>query len=134
MTETWIKVLFALLVIYQFKHLIADYFLQGKYMLGKFNKVGWALPLLAHVGVHGGFTFVIAYAFTALGNSYDPLRMALGLALLDGSVHFAMDKLKVEASRNLDKNKDAGYWHWLGIDQMVHHFTHYYIIYRLILG
>lgn len=134
MTETWINVMIGLLVIYQFKHLVADYFLQGRYMLGKFKEKGWVMPLFAHVAVHGGFTFVIAYVFTALGNIHDPLRMALGLALLDGSVHFFMDKLKVEASRGLDKDKDARFWHWLGIDQMIHHLTHYYIIYRLILG
>lgn len=130
----WINVVFGLLVVYQFKHLLADYFLQGKYMLGKFKEVGWFNPLLAHVGVHAVFTFIIVYVFTALGNLYDPLNLATQLALMDAGSHFLMDKAKVEASRGLDSNKDARFWHWLGVDQMFHHLTHYYIIYRMVMG
>ena len=48
--------IFLLLVVFKFKHLIADFFLQGKYMLRKFSP-GWDffLPLLAQVaGLFGG--------------------------------------------------------------------------------
>jgi hypothetical protein len=55
-----ITTIFLLLLLFQFKHFIADYPLQGEYMLGKFKDKGWMLPLFAHVGVHGAFTFIIS--------------------------------------------------------------------------
>jgi len=84
--------LFVLLVIYQFKHFIADYPLQGKFMLGKFKGgKDWILPLLAHVGVHALFTATIALIVRP--------KIALQLALLDATIHFIMDRIK--ASPNL---------------------------------
>ncbi len=81
------KTVFLLLVIYQIKHFLADYPLQGKYMLGKFAKYpDYVFPLLAHVGVHGAFTLVIAAAF---GCHYAPW-----LALIDMVLHFIMDRIK----------------------------------------
>ncbi len=161
--------IFALLIIYQIKHFLADYPLQGKYMLGKF-KPGWAWvgPLTAHAGLHGLFTLAIVLAF-------DPSKW--WLAVFDFVIHFAMDRLK--ASPNLlgrykalsgpeymDLNarmnaaheammanvniftvqgrgtvlreyrtKTLGnkmFWWSLGLDQMVHHLTHYFIIYMLL--
>lgn len=81
--------LFTLLVIYQIKHFLADFPLQGKYMLGKFNPGNtWILPLTAHAGVHAGFTFVIAMAFR-----WD-LALAGGCAILDFAMHFMIDRIK----------------------------------------
>lgn len=91
-----------LLVIYQLKHLICDYFLQGKYMLGKFNREGWIMPLAAHCAVHALATFSIALYYMP---SY-----ALPLAIADFIVHFVVDKIKVESSREFDKNTDKEYW------------------------
>jgi hypothetical protein len=155
-----------LLVLYQFKHFICDYPLQGKYMLGKF-KGGWdwVLPLSAHAGVHGVATFLIALCFKP--------RSAFWIALFDVVVHFTMDRIK--ASPNLlgrykaldancyvgvaqmaetgtagsvaltqaeyEKNKIWGkerlksnvyFWWALGLDQGVHHLTHYAIIWSLL--
>src|ERR1700677_369679 len=82
------KTVFLLLVIYQIKHFLADYPLQGKYMLGKFKKSpDYILPLLAHVGVHGAFTLVIA---TAFHSGFAPW----GLAIIDMVLHFIMDRIK----------------------------------------
>lgn len=82
-----------LCVIMQFKHFIADYPLQNGYMLGKFKDRGWVLPLLAHCSVHSLFTLVIAWLYS------QSLNIALLCALLDGFVHFVMDRIK--ASPNL---------------------------------
>lgn len=94
-----VAIIFLLLVVYQIKHFLADYILQGEYMLGKF-KSGWDFlgPLLSHVGVHAGMTFMIAIvAFQRL----DPgmvvragVSMAICIALFDALVHFFMDRLK----------------------------------------
>lgn len=164
--------IFTLLVLYQFKHFLADYPLQGKYMLGKF-KPGWDFlgPLLAHVGVHGAMTLVICLC----------LKPYLWwLALVDMAIHFAMDRIKASPkylgrykamsaaefkdaafilkeaesyradpdkyadgsdelvktyeSRALAQIKSNTYFWWsLGLDQMVHHLTHYGVIYALLV-
>jgi hypothetical protein len=149
--------IFILLVIYQAKHFLADYPLQGSYMLGKF-KPGWDfIPhLAAHCAVHGIFTYGIAYAF----RYHDPLS----LALIDFSIHFAMDRIKA-SPRYLGRFKALSgaeyvgllgvlngislnavpeikkkfrdntlFWWSLGLDQMVHHLTHYYLIWKIING
>ena len=154
------KTIFLLLVIYQLKHFIADYPLQGRYMLGKFKGgTAWIAPLLAHVGVHGAFTLVIAAAFHC--------HYAPWLALLDMTLHFIMDRIKAspdmlgrfealskkeavklmtegvtpknpfKASSSADIAKvwksNTLFWWCLGIDQMVHHLTHYLVIYLILV-
>ena len=79
--------IFTLLVIYQLKHFLADYPLQGRYMLGKFkNYPEYVKPLLAHSAVHAVFTFSIALL-------YKP-ELAIYLAILDAAVHFIVDRVK----------------------------------------
>lgn len=126
-----------LLVLYQLKHFVADYPLQGKYMLGKFKPFPDCLgPLAAHAAVHAAFTYLIA---KACGSSVAGL-----LALLDALVHAGVDYLK--ANPNLggrfkpltketypgstpEQQKSNVYFWWaLGADQMAHHLTHYGII------
>ena len=162
---------FVLLVIYQVKHFLADYPLQGPYMLGKF-KPGWDFlgPLLAHVGVHGAMTLVICLCFKPY---------LWWLALVDMAIHFTMDRLKaspkylgrfkalsgkefmnlieaikwrqqviaensstsegvehckIELQTFFKQIKDNTYFWWsLGLDQMVHHLTHYGVIYLLLV-
>lgn len=141
-----------LLVLYQIKHFVCDYPLQGKYMLGKFKGgTDWILPLAAHAGVHGVATFLIALAIKP--------KSAFWIALFDTVVHFTMDRIKAspallgrykalsanemknilsyENTVGLDKFKDqlksnVYFWWALGLDQGVHHLTHYAIIWRLL--
>ena len=170
--------LFVLLTVFQIKHFLADYPLQGNYMLGKF-KPGWDFvkPLLAHVGVHMAFTFVILLVFCP----WLLWCQIVGLTLLDGVIHFVMDRIKAgpkylgryktvnkfqldayteiekmikaqplpesikdEDERdfmllNLNKERNAAlketpyFWWSLGLDQMVHHLTHYLIVFIAIL-
>lgn len=145
--------LFLLLVIYQIKHFVCDYPLQGTYMLGKFKSgCGWILPLLAHSLVHGLATFLIALLFKP--------ELALWLGLLDMTIHFIVDRIK--ASPNLlgqfkplsasefadianslklngpnktltQRIKSNTYFWWsLGFDQGLHHLTHYLLIWRML--
>jgi hypothetical protein len=162
--------MFALLIIYQLKHFVCDYPLQGKYMLGKFKPYpAFILPLLAHVSIHGVATLVIVAC-------YKPL-LALPLALFDILMHFAMDAIKANPKalgrfkpltatgymvnermakglsadpeqtmphmedRDLQVYKDSAkntlrgntfFWWSLGLDQMVHHLTHYAIIFMVL--
>lgn len=133
--------IYLLLVIYQVKHFVCDYPLQGKYMLGKFLPGNqWILPLLAHVGVHGVATFLIALCFKA--------KIAFLVALFDMALHFCMDRIKASPNmlgrfKPLTKETyptaDAAaikgntyFWWSLGLDQGVHHLTHYAIIWMLL--
>jgi hypothetical protein len=138
-----INLIFLLLVIFQIKHFLADYPLQTRYMLGKF-KPGWAYinPLLAHVSVHGAFTFWIAWAFTG------SFWFANGLALFDMVCHFTMDRIKASPDllgrfKPLTKEtyfaatpqqlaSNNYFWWSIGLDQSVHHLTHYVIIWAII--
>jgi len=191
-----VSIVFILLVVYQLKHFIADYPLQGTYMLGKF-KPGWDFlgPLTAHCGVHAAMTFVISCVcfFVAYGlNFYSLLPvgvMSIILAATDFAIHFAMDRIKAgpkylgrykalsgaefmnlikkhefaqygveQAEQALqEKEPDREFWEnskkfhqtdvdtckaafknnvyfwWaLGFDQMVHHLTHYGIMYVIV--
>lgn len=112
----------SLLVVYQLKHFVADYLLQGTYMLGKFKLHGWERPLFAHASVHGVITLFVA----SMVVSPD---MAAILAVCDMSIHFVVDRLKVVFSRDYDSKTDKEFWWLLGLDQMAHHFTHYVLIY-----
>jgi len=121
--------LFVLLVVFQLKHFIADYPLQGKYMLGKF-KPDWGFlgPLLAHSSVHALFTFLISAICTG------DFTFSLGLGIFDLVVHAIMDRLKA-GPKYLGRFKDmmAPYFWWsLGFDQMVHHITHYILIWKIV--
>jgi Protein of unknown function (DUF3307) len=163
--------LFFLLFVYQIKHFVCDYLLQGKWMLGKFKDFpDYILPLLAHVSVHGVATFLIA---SACHTTASPLA----LALFDMVVHFIMDRIKASpkflgrfkpltaitykqaylmskglnlidgeplpsdtpisvrknymATGRKDLKSNTFFWFSLGIDQGIHHLTHYVIIYWL---
>ena len=115
-----------LLVLYQLKHFLADYPLQTAYMLGKFKEVGWKLPLSAHCLVHSLMTFAICLIFT-------DVTFTLMMVALDFSMHFLMDRLKASPNHlGRFKIEQKEFWWALGLDQMVHHLTHYFIIYLVV--
>jgi hypothetical protein len=113
-----------LLVIFQLKHLVADYIFQTKYMLGKFKDTSWVLPLSAHALVHGSITFAIIASYIGIFNG-------VLIGLIDFIIHFVIDRLKVIASRKVTIDKPK-FWIALGVDQMCHHLTHYSFIFIVI--
>lgn len=153
------SLLFTLLIVYQLKHFVADYPLQGKFMLGKFLPYPrFILPLLAHASVHGIFTFLIAICFK-------DFKTAIALAFFDFVTHFVVDRVKASPSllgrfkalsatemktlvttgctpgsiAPVSQEKQAEalrnnvlFWWSLGFDQMAHHLTHYAIIWVLV--
>lgn len=124
--EMTILSIFYLLIVFQIKHLVADYYLQGRYMLGKFNKVGWAKPLAAHCGVHAAATFLILGVYGVW------VGYAIALSLFDFVLHFIIDRAKVKVSEGYTPS-EAKFWHFLGCDQLLHHITHYIIIFIVVL-
>jgi hypothetical protein len=109
-------------------------------MLGKFKDKGWHLPLLAHVWVHALFTFAISFPFG--------VAQAYMLALADAVIHFIMDRIKaskhmlgrfkildaqsIVVATPLQTRHNRYAWIALGLDQMVHHLTHYGILLWLV--
>lgn len=117
--------LFLLLIVFQLKHFICDYPLQGTYMLGKLRATNWVLPLAAHAAVHATATLLIAIWFS--------LHLAIILAITDFILHFTIDRLKASPNYGGRFKPDQPYFWWaLGADQMAHHFTHYAFIFILL--
>lgn len=114
-----------LLIIFQIKHFLADYPLQNQYMLGKFKGGSdWVVPLMAHCTVHAWLTaWIILFTNPSLW----------WLCLVDFSLHFTMDRIKAwKLLLGRFKPEQPYFWWALGFDQMVHHLTHYLIIYILV--
>lgn len=125
MTGNDLITLFTLLLAFQFKQFIADFPLQREYMLKK-TLPGWefVVPLAMHCSVHATLTLVICLWF---------VPSLWWLALVDFVIHFTMDRIKSGPKylgRFNDRDK-PGFWNCLGFDQMVHHLTHYGIIWML---
>jgi hypothetical protein len=137
-------------IAFEIKHFLADFILQGSYMLGKFKK-GWEffLPLVSHCAVHFAFTVAIIYAI-APGMEW--------LAYIEFLVHFFMDRIKASPAmlgryHCLSKREMAEiqaaegtpvhhaykhflrsnklFWWSLGLDQMVHNLTYCWMVYML---
>ncbi len=145
-----ITTLIILLIIFQVKHFVADYPLQTKYMLGKFREDGWVKPLLAHVAVHAGITFVIVLGFIAITDPNKPHWRAIcfGAALFDASCHFVMDRVKA-SPKMLGRFKpltaetfhtatpeqirsNVFFWWSLGVDQLFHGLTDTIIVWVVV--
>ena len=115
-----------LLIAFQAKHLIADYYLQFPYMYenkGKKYKTDWVKPLFDHSGVHAMGTLIIIGGFTG------SVEFTFYAVLADFITHFITDRWK--ATRGVGPDK-AWFWKSLGIDQLIHHsvgiITVYYAI------
>lgn len=126
MTSSDLQLLFTLLICYQIKHFIADFPLQREYMLRK-TLSGWefALPLTVHCLVHFFLSLSIILYFRP---------DMWWLAFIDFTAHFIMDRIKSGPKylgRFNDKTKPS-FWNAFGFDQMVHHFTHYGIIWLML--
>lgn len=148
----------ALLAAFEFKHLLADFFLQTEKHLGKFKEKGWFLPLADHCAIHGIFTLLLVLIVN--GDLW-------WLALVDFWAHLAMDRIKaspyllgrfkpvtaeqyikckeliancqrmgipnspecLKAQAQLDSN--VRFWHSIGVDQFVHQLTTLFIVWKL---
>ena len=122
-----------LLVMFQIKHYLIDFVIQlnDPNSMRKFDATGWFIPLLNHASHHAFGTLAIALMtflhFEVL--TVTLFGIALLLALGDLVIHFIMDRIK--ASPNMlgrYKFPMPGFFYSLGLDQSVHHLTHYAII------
>ena len=147
---------FALLLIYQLKHFLCDYPLQTKFMLNKFRKRArdWVPALAAHAGVHawatlaiamvfgmdewqgvmlGAFDFVIHFVMDRIKASpkllgrYEALSKSEYLDHLVCSEGPKASRYGIELAVPAFRSNKLFWWS-LGLDQAVHHITHYAII------
>ena len=100
------------------KHIVADFVLQTSWMaIGKDQKTGWALPLLAHCLVH------LAVAMTLI------LIIAPRfwfVALIDFAIHITIDRAKGFCASTFgvtQENQHPWFWTLIGVDQALHHLT-----------
>lgn len=154
-----LKTVMILLVAFQLKHFLADYPLQTPYMLRKFLPgLDFVMPLLAHTGVHALFTFAISLYYAsapmALGLAMFDLVVHFTMDRIKASPEvlgrfkplFGKDFMEAKALADdprFDERRIEGrkllksntlFWWSLGFDQMVHHLTHYAIIYFIVRG
>lgn len=128
-------------------------------MLRKFSKYPtYILPLLAHTAIHGFATFLIALVFrphqllgAALLGLFDTLihftmdRIKASPDLLGQYKALSGNEMKnilsyvptlgeqgVKDRFGKDLKSNTLFWWALGLDQMVHHLTHYIIIWELL--
>lgn len=121
--------LLILLLAFQAKHLIADYYLQYPYMYqNKGAKSGWIKPLFDHAITHAVLTGVIISAYVNF-NTEVTLELLPLLSLFDFITHFIIDRWK--ATRKTDPSQ-SWFWKALGIDQMLHHIVGIIIIWWLV--
>jgi hypothetical protein len=104
------------MLVLTFKHVIADFVLQNAWMaIGKDQKSGWALPLLAHCLVH------LAVA-TALILVIAPRFWFV--ALIDFAIHITIDRAKGFCASTFEVTMEKPwFWTLIGVDQALHHLT-----------
>ncbi|WP_439530186.1 DUF3307 domain-containing protein [Pannonibacter sp.] len=100
------------------KHFLADFLLQTHWMAaGKERDRHWLVPLSVHAGIHAVLTGLVCLWF-APG--------LVWLALVDFVVHFCIDRSKAGAVRVSGATPArASFWWLLGLDQSLHHLTHF---------
>ena len=100
------------------KHIIADFVLQTSWMaIGKDQKTGWALPLLAHCLVH------LAVAMTLILIVAPKFWF---VALIDFAIHITVDRAKGFCASRFgvtQENHHPWFWTLIGVDQALHHLT-----------
>ena len=112
--------IFLLLVLFCFKHLVFDGFLQFGYMFHEKGIYG-APGGIHHAGLHAFGSLFILMVYT------DP-NTAVLLASAEGLIHYHIDYLKKTVSVGLT-HKDHMYWIWFATDQALHHLTYLGMIY-----
>src|SRR6266481_5359739 len=100
------------------KHILADFVLQTSWMaIGKDQKTGWALPLLAHCLVH------LAVAMTLV------LIIAPRfwfVALIDFAIHITVRRRQGFCAFDFgvtEEHQAPMFWAVVGVDQALHHLT-----------
>jgi hypothetical protein len=98
------------------KHIVADFFLQTSWMaLGKDQKTGWALPLLAHCLVHLAVSLLLILLVAP---------KFWFVAFIDFAIHLTVDRIKGLTTSTFGVTPEhPWFWSLIGVDQALHHLT-----------
>jgi hypothetical protein len=104
------------MLLLSFKHIIADFVLQNSWMaIGKDQRKGWALPLLAHCLVH----LAVAMALILI-----VAPRFWFVALIDFAIHITVDRAKGFTASHFGVTQEhQWFWTLIGVDQALHHLT-----------
>ena len=110
------------------KHAVADFYLQTPYQY--LNKGTYGHPGgLLHSAIHVALTPLV-YLVLVPGS----LLIAGAIALGEFVAHYHIDWLKEQiVRRNGMTMQDPGFWHVLGIDQLIHGLTYIAIVAALVV-
>ncbi|MGR3713953.1 MAG: DUF3307 domain-containing protein [Shimia sp.] len=113
-----LHILLLLIAAFQFKHLVADFFLQNAKMIMGREKY-WHMGRALHAGVHAVFSVLVLAVFGT------PLGALAALVIVEFVVHFHIDwaKARYSVDRNLQPT-EACYWYAVGTDQALHQLTY----------
>lgn len=116
--EPTLGLVLGILLLFQLKHLVADFLLQNTYILQHRGSYGHPGGLL-HTGIHlVGSVLILALAGT-------PGWLFAALIVVEGLVHYHTDWLKDNYTRWRGlTTADPLYWFVLGFDQAVHQATY----------
>lgn len=118
--------IFILFFAFNIKQFLGDFVFQNTYMLTK-DRDNWDffLPLVTHSMIHAFLSLMIILVIKP---------SCWYLFFIDLGCHFLIDRIK--AGKNyLGKYNHAeikGYWIIFGADQLLHHSTHFLIIYLIV--
>ena len=118
----------AAVAVLMFKHAVADFYLQTPYQYlnkGRYGHPGGFI----HAGIHTALTPLVYLVLVP------SLLIAAGLALGEFFVHYHIDWLKEQITqRNGWTTQNAGFWHALGTDQLLHGLTYLGIVAILVMA
>jgi hypothetical protein len=105
------------------KHMVADFYLQTPYQY--LNKGTYGHPGgMIHAAIHVALTPLV-YLVLVPGS----LLLAGSIALGEFLVHYHVDWLKEQVLRRNELTMQTpGFWHALGIDQLIHGLTYLVIV------
>ncbi len=139
-------------------YLLQNKYMLGKFKTG----FDWILPLTAHAAVHaiGTLLIIVSFLYYNRLDLSEFALVTFKLAIFDFTYHAVMDRIKANPNflgryEALSKNEyinlakyiekygmdersneklrsNRYFWYTLGLDQLVHHLTHYLIIAVLI--
>jgi hypothetical protein len=114
------------IVLLQIKHFVVDFLLQNKYQWSNKGTYGHPGGVL-HSGLHGVGTYLCVSLFTRPD-------IALGLALIDWTIHYHIDWAKMQLNERLGLTPASPrFWVLLGLDQLLHQLTYVGILFLLVL-
>jgi hypothetical protein len=130
-----ITTIFILLILFQFKHLLADYYWQTpRHYLNKGQSSGWFWPLAEHAGIHAMVTFSIIFGYLTFDTRMilsDIQLISLSAAGFDFITHFTTDRWKATRPGGPDTKE---FWIYLGWDQMIHHIVGILIVFGVMMA